>query len=146
MKASDKAKALIERFEGRWHKSYLCPANVWTIGVGHTAGVKRGMEWTDDQIDAALDKDLEHYAFHVNKMVMVSITQSQFDALVSFAFNVGINALRKSTLLRLLNNGQALAAAEEFLKWDKATVNGKKKALPGLTIRREMERALFLEA
>lgn len=146
MKTSSNGRALIRQFEGDKLTAYICPAGVLTIGVGHTGpDVKRGMTITQAQSDALLVADLAKFEAAVARLVKVPVTQNQFDALVSFAFNLGGGALGGSTLLKLLNGGRYAEAAAQFSKWDKATVNGKKVALPGLTKRRAAEAALFLK-
>lgn len=140
MKISDQGIALIKEFEGCELTAYVCPAGVLTIGVGHTGrDVHAGQTITEEEADELLRKDLETFERCVNNYVG-PVTQSQFDALVSFAFNLGCDALRNSTLLRKLNDGDDVGAADEFGKWVKA--GG--KVLPGLVRRREAEKALFL--
>ena len=138
MTTSPTGIALIKRFEGLRLKAYLCPANVVTVGFGHTKGVQlNDPEITEEEADRLLAEDLKLYEKPVSEMVKVQITQNQFDALISFAFNLGTGALRGSTLMKKLNAGQP--CADEFLRWNMA--GG--KALPGLTRRRTAERALF---
>lgn len=137
---------LIKSFEGCYLKAYKCPAGVWTIGWGTTEpinGIKphEGMVITQKQADNLLIKNLNAYENAVNKYVTYSINQNQFDALVSFAYNCGNGALKTSTLLKKLNAGDVLGAADEFLRWNKS--NG--KVLNGLTRRRKAERKLFLQ-
>lgn len=140
MKTSMKGRDLIRKFEGEKLKAYLCPAGVWTIGVGHTGpDVKPGMVITLDRSDELLRSDLARFESAVSGLLRVPVSQGQFDALVSLAFNVGSGAVGKSTLLRLLNAGDKAGAADEFLRWNKA--GG--KVLPGLTARRAAERDLF---
>ena len=138
MKTSNVGIALIKRFEGLRTKAYLCPAGVPTIGYGHTKDVRlNDPEITEAEADRLLAEDLGVYEAAVTEMVKVPLTQNQFDALVSFAFNLGIGALRFSTLLKRLNAG--LPCAEEFDRW---TMAGG-KTLPGLVRRRAAERRLF---
>jgi lysozyme len=139
MKISQSGIDLIKRFEGCRLKSYLCPAGVWTIGYGHTAGVRKNQIITSDQASAMLMSDLLQFERAINAMVAVPLKQGQFDALVSFAFNLGSGALASSTLLRKLNSGDFKGAADEFLRWNKA--GG--KVLEGLVRRRAAERQLF---
>lgn len=129
-------------------ESYLCPARVWTIGWGHTKGVYMGQHATPQQCDQFLLDDLRETEAGVNRLVRVPITQNQFDALCSFAFNCGLDidadtiaeGLGDSTLLRKLNAGDYTGAANEFPKWNKA--GG--VILNGLVMRRADEKALFL--
>ncbi|MDX2211670.1 MAG: lysozyme [Oculatellaceae cyanobacterium bins.114] len=132
---------LIKQFEGLRLEAYLCPAKVPTIGYGTTAGVKMGDRITAEQAEDLLRKDVEKFEKAVNSAVTVPLTDNQFSALVSFTYNLGAGALQKSTLLKLLNQGNYEAAAQEFLKWNKAAG----KVLPGLTRRRQAEQALFLK-
>ena len=140
MKISSKGKDLIISFEGIRLSAYKCPAGVWTIGVGSTQPpVKAGQKLTKSQAMARFDKDLVQFENGIDSMVKVPLKQNQFDALVSFAFNVGLGALGKSTLLKKLNAGQYDAVPAELMKWTKA--GGKE--LPGLVRRRRAEAALW---
>lgn len=132
---------LIKQFEGLRLEAYVCPAGVLTIGYGTTSGVKKGDRITAEQAEALLRKDVEKFEKAVNAAVTVPLNGNQFSALVSFTYNLGAGALQKSTLLKLLNQGNYDAAAQEFLKWNKA--GG--KVLTGLVRRREAERTLFLK-
>ena len=140
MRTSQKGIDLIKKFEGCRLNSYRCPAGVWTIGYGHTKGVKEGQRITQAQAEDFLKEDLKIYERAVEGCVKVPLSQNQFDALVSFCYNCGGEALRTSTLLRLLNEGRYFEAAEQFLRWNKACG----KVLEGLTRRRHAERELFL--
>lgn len=138
---SQKGIDLIKEFEGFRAKSYKCPAGVWTIGYGHTAGVKPGMTVTREQGEAMLRKDLKIYERHVAEALGDTKTsQGQWDALVSFCYNAGPGNLRKSSMLRLHKQGKFKAAAEAFMAWTK----GGGRVLPGLVRRRKAERALYL--
>lgn len=144
MKISANGINLIKEFEGVRLKSYKCPAGVYTIGVGHTSAagppqVKAGMTITQAQANKILANDLGQYEDAINNSVKVPLTQNQFDALVSFVFNVGIGAFQKSTLLKKLNAGQYDAVPGELMKWTK----GGGKELPGLVRRRRAEAALW---
>lgn len=146
MKLSDAGLALICEFEG-YHTAlkdggcaaYLCPAGVVTIGFGCTEGVKIGDVWTREQANEALRRELAKHEAAVTRLVTVDVTQGQYDALVSFSYNVGAGALKSSTLLKKLNRGDNAGACAEFGKWNKAAG----KVLRGLTIRRAKEAALF---
>lgn len=145
MQTSDRGIELIKKLEGCVLETYECTAGVLTIGYGHTGkDVIKGMVITQEKAEALLKEDLKKFEEAVEKCVKVEINQNQFDALVSFAYNVGSGSLSKSTLLKKLNAGDYEGAAEQFLLWNKATVNGVKKELEGLTERREKERELFL--
>jgi lysozyme len=130
---------LIKEFEGFRSSAYLCPGNVWTIGYGHTATAKSGMTITHKHAQILLKQDLEKFEAAVNRAVKVPLNQNQFDALVSFVFNIGSFAFDKSTLLELLNQEQYELAALQLNRWIYA---GKKK-LPGLVRRRRAEYRLF---
>ena len=146
MKTSNKGKAIIKQYEGFRAKPYLCPAGVPTIGYGatyYTDGRKvtlRDAPISEADADKLLDKMLVKYEDAVNRYVQVPINQNQFDALVSFCYNLGQEALRTSTLLKKLNNKDYNGAADAFLNWVYA--GGKK--LQGLVNRRTDERKLFL--
>lgn len=132
---------IIKRHEGLRLEAYMpTPNDVPTIGYGHTKGVKMGDRITNAQAEEYLRHDIAWAQDAVNSLVKVRLTQNQFDALVSFVFNVGASAFAKSTLLRMLNDGDYKGAADQFLRWDKQ--GG--KVLRGLTKRRAEERALFL--
>ena len=141
MKTSQRGIYLIKRFEGVRLHAYKCPAGVPTIGYGHTVGVRMGQSITLAQAEQLLRDDLPIYEVGVLSFVKQPLTQGQFDALVSFAFNLGVGALGKSTLMRRLNAGDYAGAAGEFGKW----VNAGGIRLRGLVLRREAERALFIE-
>lgn len=141
MNISQAGIELIKKFEGCKLEAYLCPAGIPTIGVGHTGkDVRLGMTITEEEADRLLRSDLDRFERAVNQYVGQPITQGQFDALVSFAFNLGSEALRNSTLLRKLNDGDDVGASDEFGRWTKA--GG--RVLPGLVARREAEREMFL--
>ena len=132
---------IIKRHEGLRLEAYMpTPNDVPTIGYGHTKGVEMGMRITHAQANEYLKQDVAWAQDTVNSLVKVRLTQNQFDALVSFVFNVGASAFAKSTLLRMLNGGDYQGAADQLLRWDKQ--GG--KVLRGLTKRRAEERALFL--
>lgn len=141
MKISQVGIDLIKSFEGLKLEAYQDSVNVWTIGYGTTKNVQPGMKITLEQAEELLRHDLDTFERGVTSLIGVPVSQNQFDALVSFAYNLGLGSLKKSTLLKYLNNAQYLEAADEFLRWDKA--GGKK--LKGLTKRRNAERLLFLK-
>jgi lysozyme len=141
MRVSQRGIELVKSVEGLRLEAYQCSAGVWTIGYGSTNGVKEGMKITEKQAEARIARDLQRFESAVNSLVDVPLSQEQFDALVSFAYNVGENALAKSTLLKKLNAGDYRGAAVEFERWNKVG----KKPNKGLTRRRAAEKALFLE-
>ncbi|QOZ81965.1 MULTISPECIES: lysozyme [Chromobacterium] len=133
---------LIQQFEGLRLKAYQDAVGVWTIGYGHTGpDVTPGLVITQAQADALLARDLSRFETGVTRLVQVPLNQNQFDALVSFSYNLGLGSLQNSTLLRLLNQRDYAGAAAQFPRWNKA--GG--KVLPGLTRRRAAEQALFLQ-
>lgn len=158
MKTSDKAKELIKHHEGVRLKPYLCPAKLWTVGVGHVLYPEQAKlklddrksmwlhpednrVWTMEQVNALLNFDLERFERGVGRLCPnTALNQGHFDALVSFSFNVGLGSLQKSSLRMKYNRGDYEGAAGEFLNWTK----GGGKVLPGLVKRRNDERALFL--
>lgn len=144
MKTSANGIAHIKEFEGFRGKRYLCPANKPTIGYGHViVDSERATLWdadlTEEQATKLLMKDLVRFEDAVLAMVAVPLTQGQFDALVSFAYNLGEAKLRSSTLLKLLNAGDYDGARKQINRW--VYSNGKK--LEGLTRRRARETEMF---
>lgn len=142
---SDAGLELIKLSEGLETEAYPDPGNPmtgepWTIGYGHIRGVRRGDTCTEEQATAWLREDLHKAEGAVRHLVDVPVTQGQFDSLTSFVFNIGATAFGNSTLLRLLNAGDAAGAAEQFKRW----INGASGPLPGLVTRRARERDLFL--
>ncbi|VDZ89172.1 glycoside hydrolase family protein [Lelliottia amnigena] len=145
MQTSDKGIALIKEFEGCKLTAYQDSVGVWTIGYGWTQPVdakpiRAGMTIKQETAERLLKTGMVSYESDVSRLVKVGLTQGQFDALVSFTYNLGARSLSTSTLLRKLNAGDYAGAADEFPRWNKA--GG--KVLNGLTRRREAERALFL--
>nr|DAH63102.1 MAG TPA: Lysozyme [Caudoviricetes sp.] len=145
MQTSDKGIALIKQFEGCKLTAYQDSVGVWTIGYGWTKPVdgkpiRAGMTIKQETAERLLKTGLVSYESDVSRLVKVGLTQGQFDALVSFTYNLGARSLSTSTLLRKLNAEDYAGAADEFLRWNKA--GG--KVLNGLTRRREAERDLFL--
>ena len=148
MKTSDNGKKLIKKYEGFSSSTpYLCPAKVPTIGYGATyypngkAVTLKDTPITEKQADEMLSFMLVKYENAVSRYVSVPLTQNQFDALVSFCYNVGQSNLLSSTLLKKLNNKDYKGANNEFLKWNKS--GG--KVLQGLVNRRKDEREVFLK-
>jgi lysozyme len=118
MKISHQGLELLMAREGKRNAAYLDSVGVWTIGYGHTGpDVHAGLVWTDEQVEAAFAKDLERFEAAVNEAVKVPIPQHAFDALVSFAYNVGVGAFKSSTLVRVLNAGDTAGAAKQFDRW-----------------------------
>ena len=157
MNVSDRAINTIKHHEGVRQKPYRCPARLWTVGVGHVLYPDQGRLKIDDrdgfalkpednrvfsmeEVDGILKSDLQRFERGVASYCPVELTQGQFDALVSFAFNVGLGTLQRSTLRQKVLRGDTDGAAEEFLKYCMA--GG--KILKGLQNRRKDERAMFL--
>lgn len=158
MKTSAKAIKMIQHHEGVRLKPYRCPARLWTVGVGHVIDPNHALvkfeerlalacppEWnralTIGEVNAILAKDLERFERGVLRYCPgIAGRQGVFDALVSFAFNVGLGSLQRSGIRMRTNRGDFAGAADEFLKWTKAAG----KVLPGLVKRRNDERALYL--
>ena len=140
MKISQKGIDLIKRFEGFSPRAYLCPAGVWTIGYGHTAGVSEGDSIDGDTAEDYLREDLTSAEGAVEKYVKVPLKQWQFDALVSFTFNLGAGNLYSSTLLKKVNrNPDDPAIRQEFEKW----VYSGGRVLQGLVDRRKAEADMY---
>lgn len=140
MVLSATALTLLMGFEGLRLEAYKDAVGVWTIGYGHTALVQEGNVITKEQAIKYLRMDVERAERAVRAQVEVPLTQGQFDALVSFSFNLGPHALHRSTLRKKLNQGDYSGAAEEFSRW----VYAGGKSLKGLIIRRAKEKELFL--
>ncbi len=141
MKISQKGIDLVKSFEGLELKAYKDSVGVVTIGYGSTGShVSMGMRITREQAEQLLKKALERFEKGVSDLVKVPLNQNQFDALVSFSFNLGLGNLKSSTLLKKLNVKDYQGAADEFPRWNRA--GG--KVLKGLTRRRIAERDLFL--
>lgn len=141
MKMSERGKEFLIREEGEVLSSYLCPAGVWTIGVGHTGSdIVKGMKITKEQSREYLKNDLKRFESCVSSNVRVFLEEHQFDALVSFAFNVGCDAFRRSTLLKKINShSKESEIIAEFKRW----IYGGGKVLPVLKARREREIKLY---
>lgn len=164
MNVSEKCLAMIKHHEGVRFKPYRCPAQLWTVGVGHVlypeqakirvwnGGAKDGtrMAWAlhhehnrafeKDEVDQLLSADLRRFERGVLRLCPVPLTQGQFDALVSFAFNIGLGGLQRSQVRMKTNRGDKRGAAKAFMNWTKA--GG--KVLPGLVRRRRDEAAMYL--
>jgi lysozyme len=157
MKISEAGIQLIKSFEGCHNTPYRCPAALWTIAYGHVLypdqarlktpertayplNAEHNRTFEYDEIDSILEKDLERFEAGVLRLCpSAADSQSQFDAIVSFSFNVGLGNLQSSTLRMKYNRGDYDGAANEFLKWNKSSG----KVLPGLVRRRVAERELF---
>lgn len=149
-KVSEVGVELVKKFEGL-HKvgedgliyPYMCPAGKLTQGYGETKGIKKGITWTKSECEQRLIASLCDHAEVIYKAVKVPLTQNQFDAILSFVYNLGGPNFRSSTLLKKLNAEEYDEVPEQLMRWNKARVNGKLKALAGLTRRRTAEAELF---
>ena len=157
MKVSDRCKEMIKHHEGVRYKPYRCPAKLWTVGVGHVLYPVQGRlpldqrdsfplesndnrTFSSDEVNGILSTDLQRFETGITKLFPVVLAQGQFDALTSFAFNLGLGGVQRSTLRSKVLRGEIEEAADEFLKFTR----GGGKILPGLVKRRNDERALFL--
>lgn len=157
MNVSDRAIKMVMHHEGVRQKPYRCPARLWTVGCGHVLYPDQGKMKIDqrdgfplkpednrtfsmEEVDGILKSDLQRFERGVATYCPVELTQGQFDALVSFSFNVGLGTLQRSTLRQKVIRGEMEGASEEFLKYCMA--GG--KILRGLQNRRKDEQALFL--
>ena len=132
--------ALIKKFEGCELEAYQCSAGVWTIGYGHTKDVEEGMTITQEEAEQMLVDELHEYESYIDKYVTVALNQNQFDALVSWVYNLGPANLSASTMLKVLNSGEYEDVPAQMKRWNKA--GG--KVLEGLIRRREAEACLFV--
>lgn len=131
--------ALIKKFEGCELEAYQCSAGVWTIGYGHTKDVVEGMTISKEEAEQMLVDELHEYENYINEYVNVALSQNQFDALVSWVYNLGPANLKASTMLKVLNSGKYEDVPAQIKRWNKA--GG--KVLEGLIRRREAEACLF---
>jgi lysozyme len=140
---------LIKKYEGFKAEAYLCPAGVWTIGYGITAGAgigvdpKRGDRVTREQADQHLRAALDRFARQIRPLITAPINDNEFGAFLSLAYNIGVGGFRRSSALRHFNAGDKAKAAEAIKLWNRATVGGKRQILQGLANRRAEEVALF---
>lgn len=145
---SERGIRMIQRHELRMNKIYVCPGGVLTGGYGHALSREEKKKYKlndkihDELVDHWFMQDIDKAERVVNNWVTVEMSQGQFDALVSFVFNVGADAFKRSTLLKKLNKGQPSLAAKEFSRW----IHAKGKILPGLVKRRTEEEKIFSEA
>ena len=141
MELSTEIKQKIKTWEGCRLTAYPCPAGVWTIGYGHTSGVKPGMKITAKEADELFENDIKQFSDQVKRKIgAVNINNNQFDALVSLAYNIGLGRLSKSELLKKVKaNPNDPTIRAEFARYVYATSNGVKRQLPGLVRRRTEE-------
>lgn len=144
MRTSENGIALIRRWEGLELESYQDIAGVWTIGYGHTETAGPNQKISEREAEELLKRDLEPRERAVSDLTSVPLNQNEFDALVSFVYNVGANAYRNSTARKRLNRGDRVGAAEALTWFNKATIGGVLREVTGLKRRRAAEQALFL--
>lgn len=146
MKLSAEGINLIKRFEGVRNRPYRCSAGLWTVGVGHLIGDGKSLpkDWnrvfSEEEINALLIRDLNRFERGVRMYIKVPLRQSEFDALCSFSFNLGLGTLQRSTLRQKINRNDKEGAAKEILRYCRA--GG--KIIKGLQRRREAEYKMFL--
>lgn len=141
VRASSQAIELIKRFEGCRLTAYEDQGGVWTVGWGTTGpGINERTTVSQGVANGMLLGDISRVSQDISQLVGIAVNQNQFDALVSFVYNLGIGAFKSSTLLKLILAYKKQEAADEILRWDH--ING--VVIPGLLFRREAERALFL--
>lgn len=139
MNTSAEGISLIKKFEGCELYAYQCSAGVWTIGYGHTKDVEPGMQITQEDAEEMLVEELHEYENYINKYVTAPLSQNQFDAMVSWVYNLGPANLKASTLLKVLNAEDYDGVPAQIKRWNKA--GG--EILDGLIRRREAEARLF---
>jgi len=146
MRTSENGLKLIKHFEGFRNKPYRCAAGLFTVGYGHLIGDGRSLPdtwnrtFTVEECNELLASDVRKFELGVERYINVELSQNQFDALVSFAFNLGNGTLQRSTIRSKLNRGNLAGALETWAKYNKAAG----KVLKGLDLRRQAEIALFL--
>ena len=146
MKTSEVGLALIKHYEGFYSKPYKCPANYWTVGYGHLIG--NGIDLPDnwnrhfsvEEVNDLLKQDLAKFERGVQRYINVPLSQHQFDALVSFSFNLGLGTLQRSTVRQKINRHDVKGAVKSLLQYNKASG----KVLKGLDLRRKEEAKLLL--
>ena len=137
---SQKGLSLIKKWEGLELEAYRDTGKVWTIGYGHTHEVRAGQKITPEQAEQFLREDLQQAESAVNRLVKKPLRQQEYDALVSFVFNIGEGQFKSSTMLKMLNKGDMLHAASQFMRW----TFDNRKFIQGLEYRRRDEMNLFL--
>jgi lysozyme len=137
-------KKILRNFEGLKLESYRCSAGIWTIGYGHKGkNVKEGMKINLVQAESFLDSDVSYFTKVIEGCVDVPLSDGQKTAVISFVFNLGESRLKSSTLLKKLNHSEYKEASSEFLRWNKANIDGELRELDGLTKRRQAEKDIF---
>jgi GH24 family phage-related lysozyme (muramidase) len=144
MKTGETGLNLIKGYEGLRMSAHYAPSEQWTVGYGHTSNARHGMSVTEGDAERLLRDDVKPIESLLASTVRAPLNQNEHDALVSLIFNIGEENWKRSTVLRKLNAGDKLAAAQAFEMWNKARVNGELVALDGLVRRRAAEKSLFL--
>jgi lysozyme len=139
MNISQEGISLIKKFEGCELEAYKCAAGVWTIGYGHTKDVKEGDSILKEDAESMLMHELQEYCNDVDIAVKVDLKQNEFDALVSWTYNLGLTNLNSSTMLKVLNEGKHDEVPAQMKRWNKASGQVKQ----GLVRRREAEALMF---
>jgi lysozyme len=139
MNISQEGISLIKKFEGCELEAYKCAAGVWTIGYGHTKDVKEGDSILKEDAESMLMHELQKYCNDVDIAVKVDLKQNEFDALVSWTYNLGLTNLNSSTMLKVLNEGKHDEVPAQMKRWNKASGQVKQ----GLVRRREAEALMF---
>jgi lysozyme len=139
MNISQEGISLIKKFEGCELEAYKCAAGVWTIGYGHTKDVKEGDSILKEDAESMLVHELQEYCNDVDIAVKVDLKQNEFDALVSWTYNLGLTNLNSSTMLKVLNEGKHNEVPAQMKRWNKASGQVKQ----GLVRRREAEALMF---
>jgi lysozyme len=146
VKTSQDGIELIKKFEGLRLHAYQDVADIWTIGYGQTGpDIVKNKVITEAEAEALLVADLTKRERKLSRLISVPLTQNQFDALMSLAYNIGIDGFRRSTVRKRLNNGDYKGAADAIPWWNKATIEGELQVVAGLVRRRDAERTLFLD-
>lgn len=143
LEISDEALSIIMENEGLELEAYQLGQD-WYVGYGHATTAAPGLVITEAEAEALLRKDIHRFERDVRRLVAVPLTEGQFSALVSFAYNTGSGTLARSSILRHINNGDMERAAESMMLYTKAHIGGEKQVLASLVERRQKERALFL--
>lgn len=151
MKLSNKGLALLKRLEGKRLKAYADSAGNLTIGYGHigmvdSKPITKDLSISEEKAEQLLAEDCSHFAEKISPLIKVKLEQHQFDALLIFAFNIGVRAFKNSSALSYLNSGKGmLDVAARMALYNKITIRGRKVILPGLVKRRTAEIKLLLE-
>lgn len=144
MRTGDTGLNLIKGYEGLRMSAHYAPSEQWTVGYGHTSGARHGMSVTEGDAERLLREDVQPIEQLLGDTVRAPLNQNEHDALVSLIFNIGEENWKNSTVLRKLNAGDKIGAANAFELWTKAYVNNELASLDGLVRRRAAEKSLFL--